>query len=86
MGENRGPALTPTSDRRKRKTIPRGTATIPNEIFNLVKCIVGAGVLSLSAGVAEFGNGAIRLDPCWFDALPLMGSISAYTFPVLARV
>ena len=27
-----------------------GTATIPNEIFNLVKNIVGAGVLSLPAG------------------------------------
>eukprot|EP00957_Ditylum_brightwellii_P204866 15341126-Ditylum_brightwellii.AAC.1 len=26
-----------------------GTATIPNEIFNLVKSIVGAGVLSLPA-------------------------------------
>ena len=27
-----------------------GTATIPNEIFNLAKSIVGAGVLSLPAG------------------------------------
>jgi hypothetical protein len=27
-----------------------GTATIPNEVFNLVKSIVGAGVLSLPAG------------------------------------
>jgi hypothetical protein len=27
-----------------------GTATISNEIFNLVKAIVGAGVLSLPAG------------------------------------
>ena len=27
-----------------------GTASIPNEIFNLVKSIVGAGVLSLPAG------------------------------------
>ena len=29
-----------------------GTATIPNEIFNLVKSIVGAGVLSLPAGTS----------------------------------
>lgn len=28
-----------------------GTATIPNEVFNLVKSIVGAGVLSLPAGI-----------------------------------
>jgi hypothetical protein len=30
-----------------------GTATIPNEVFNLVKSIVGAGVLSLPAGENE---------------------------------
>ncbi len=27
-----------------------GTATIPDEVFNLVKSIIGAGVLSLPAG------------------------------------
>lgn len=31
-----------------------GTASIPNEIFNLVKSIVGAGVLSLPAGTLLF--------------------------------
>ena len=31
-----------------------GTATIPDEVFNLVKSIVGAGVLSLPAGVSLF--------------------------------
>ena len=30
-----------------------GTATIPNEVFNLVKSIVGAGVLSLPAGTRK---------------------------------
>jgi hypothetical protein len=29
-----------------------GTATIPNEVFNLIKSIVGAGVLSLPAGTS----------------------------------
>ena len=35
-----------------------GSATIPDEVFNLVKSIVGAGVLSLPAGecVATFSN------------------------------
>lgn len=28
---------------------PEGTATIPNEVFNLVKSIVGAGVLSVGS-------------------------------------
>jgi hypothetical protein len=31
-----------------------GTATIPNEVFNLIKSIVGAGVLSLPAGESSF--------------------------------
>ena len=31
-----------------------GTATIPNEVFNLIKSIVGAGVLSLPAGAYIF--------------------------------
>jgi len=34
----------------KQETSSGGTASIPNEIFNLVKSIVGAGVLSLPAG------------------------------------
>ena len=36
--------------------VPRGgdgTATIPNEVFNLIKSIVGAGVLSLPAGKSD---------------------------------
>ena len=37
-----------------------GTASIPNEIFNLVKSIVGAGVLSLPAG--ESCDGSLRRD------------------------
>lgn len=38
-------------------------ASIPNEVFNLVKNIVGAGVLSLPAGVAAFGNHPSALLP-----------------------
>ena len=30
-----------------------GTATIPNEVFNLIKSIAGAGVLSLPAGMKK---------------------------------
>ena len=33
-----------------------GTASISNEIFNLVKSIVGAGVLSLPAGERDEGG------------------------------
>ena len=63
----------------------RGKATIPNEIFNLVKCIVGAGVLSLSAGVAAFGSAPSALIPAAF-LIAIMGATSAYTFILLARV
>uniref|UniRef100_A0A7S1BC54 Amino acid transporter transmembrane domain-containing protein n=1 Tax=Corethron hystrix TaxID=216773 RepID=A0A7S1BC54_9STRA len=62
-----------------------GTATITNEVFNLVKSIVGCGVLSLPAGIAAFGNAPSALVPAAFLIL-LMGAISAYTFSLLARV
>jgi len=62
-----------------------GTATIPNEIFNLVKSIVGAGVLSLPAGIAAFGNAPTALLPA-FVLIAIMGTISAYTFSLIARV
>lgn len=62
-----------------------GTATIPNEVFNLVKSIVGAGVLSLPAGVVAFGNAPSAMIPAVI-LIALMGVISAYTFALIARV
>lgn len=62
-----------------------GTATIPNEIFNLVKSIIGAGVLSLPAGIAAFGNAPTALIPA-IILIAMMGIISAYTFSMIARV
>ena len=46
---NEDTAKTPTPPSES-KQVGGGTASIPNEIFNLVKSIVGAGVLSLPAG------------------------------------
>eukprot|EP00980_Cylindrotheca_fusiformis_P004281 scaffold918_cov126-Cylindrotheca_fusiformis.AAC.60 len=64
-----------------------GSATISNEVFNLVKSIIGAGVLSLPAGiVAAFGNTpSTALIPSTMLIL-IMGGISAYTFSLIARV
>lgn len=62
-----------------------GTASMANEIFNLVKSIIGAGVLSLPAGIAAFGNAPSALLPAIF-LVAFMGSISAYTFSIIARV
>lgn len=62
-----------------------GTATIPSEVFNLVKSIVGAGVLSLPYGVAVFGNAPSALIPA-VALIALMGALSAYTFGLIGRV
>jgi len=62
-----------------------GTATIPNEVFNLIKSIVGAGVLSLPAGVVAFGNAPSAMIPASV-LITLMGVISAYTFGLIGRV
>ena len=47
-------AKTPTPPSESKASVGGGTASIPNEIFNLVKSIVGAGVLSLPAGTYMF--------------------------------
>lgn len=62
-----------------------GTATIPNEVFNLIKSIVGAGVLSLPYGVAAFGNAPGALIPAIF-LIAFMGLVSSYTFALIGRV
>jgi len=62
-----------------------GTATIPTEVFNLVKSIAGAGVLSLPAGIAAFGNNPSALIPA-IALIVVMGSLSAYTFALIGRL
>jgi amino acid permease len=62
-----------------------GTATIPNEVFNLVKSIVGAGVLSLPWGVAVFGNAPSAVVPA-IALIAVMGLLSAYTFGLMGRI
>mmetsp|Transcript_9618 Transcript_9618/g.16794 ORF Transcript_9618/g.16794 Transcript_9618/m.16794 type:complete len:505 (-) Transcript_9618:132-1646(-) len=62
-----------------------GTASIPNEIFNLVKSIVGAGVLSLPAGIAAFGNAPGAVVPATL-LISVIGLFSAYGFSLIGRV
>jgi hypothetical protein len=62
-----------------------GTATMSNEIFNLVKSIVGAGVLSLPAGIAAFGNAPSAVIPA-VTLITAIGAISAYGFSLIGRV
>mmetsp|Transcript_19860 Transcript_19860/g.29844 ORF Transcript_19860/g.29844 Transcript_19860/m.29844 type:complete len:465 (-) Transcript_19860:183-1577(-) len=62
-----------------------GSATIPSTVFNLVKSIAGAGVLSLPAGIAAFGNAPSALVPATI-LIALMGGVSAYTFALIGRL
>jgi len=62
-----------------------GTATIPSLIFNLVKSIVGAGVLSLPAGIAAFGDAPSAILPAVILVISI-GSLSAYNFSLIGRV
>lgn len=62
-----------------------GTATIPVSTLNLVKSIVGSGVLSLPVGIAAYSSSRLGVIP----ALALMatiGGLSAYTFTMIGRV
>lgn len=62
-----------------------GTATISNEIFNLVKGIVGSGVLGLPAGIAAYGNAPSAVLPA-VALIALIGFFSAYGFSLIGRV
>lgn len=60
-------------------------ATIPNEVFNLVKSIVGAGILGLPAGIAAFGNSPSALIPA-LGLVLFIGLLSSYGFILIGRV
>lgn len=60
-------------------------ASIPNEVFNLVKAIVGVGVLSLPAGVAAFGSAPSAFIPAGI-LIAVIGILSGYGFALIGRV
>ena len=62
-----------------------GTATIGNEILNLVKNIIGSGGFSLPAGIAAFANAPSAILPT-FVIILLLGVINAYSFSLLGRI
>jgi sodium-coupled neutral amino acid transporter 11 len=59
-------------------------ATIPTSTFNLAKNIIGAGVLSLPAGVAFIADSQAALFPS-AALTTLMGLISAYSFSLIGK-
>lgn len=62
-----------------------GTATIQNEILNLVKNIVGSGGFSLPAGIAAFANAPSAILPTVFVII-ILGVVNAYSFSLLGRI
>lgn len=62
-----------------------GTASVPNEILNLVKNTVGCGVLSIPMGIAAVGNTPSALIAAAM-LTAFMGSIFGYYFLLLGRV
>ncbi|KAL7581674.1 hypothetical protein ACA910_022221 [Epithemia clementina (nom. ined.)] len=54
-------------------------ATMPEHVFNLVKGIVGVGVLSIPSGIAAFGNHKSAIVPA-VTIVALMGILSAIGF------
>lgn len=62
-----------------------GTSTMTASIFNLVKGIVGAGVLSLPAGIAAFGNAPSAVIPA-IALIAVIGGLSGYCFSLIGRV
>lgn len=62
-----------------------GKSSLSTAMFNLVKGIVGAGVLSLPAGVAAFGDAKGAILPA-VVLIAIMGSFSGYNFSLIGRV
>jgi len=60
-------------------------ASITNLTFNLVKSIVGAGVLSLPAGISAFGNAPSAMLPATL-LIAVIGALSGYGFALIGRV
>lgn len=83
---NRGAKVSPPPPPPKQVVaVGGGTATIPNEIFNLVKGIVGVGVLSLPAGIANFGSSPSVLVPA-LSLIAGIGVLSGFGFAVIGKV
>jgi amino acid permease len=71
--------------KRPAKVSGTGTATVPSEVFNLVKAIVGVGVLSLPAGIAAFSSAPTAVAPAIL-IMAVIGVLSAHGFETIGRV
>lgn len=65
--------------------IPPGEATVTQLCFNLIKGVVGAGVLSLPAGIAAFASAPSAVVPA-VALIAVIGVLSGYGFALIGRV
>jgi amino acid permease len=61
-----------------------GGASVTQLIFNLIKNIVGAGVLSLPVGIAAWGNAPSAVIPAT-ALIAIIGGLSGYGFALIGR-
>lgn len=61
-----------------------GSATVTELIFNLIKGIVGAGVLSLPGGIAAWGSAPMAVVPA-VALIAAIGGLSGYGFALIGR-
>ena len=67
-----------------KEVIPPGQATVQQLCFNLVKGVVGAGVLSLPAGIAAFATAPSAIVPA-VALIASIGALSGYGFALIGR-
>ena len=84
-GEAGVPAVAPAAAAAAAPAAEAAGASVAASTINLVKSIVGAGVLALPAGVSAFADAKGAVWPA-AGILTGLGLLSAYTFGVLGRV
>ncbi|KAL7581378.1 hypothetical protein ACA910_021970 [Epithemia clementina (nom. ined.)] len=79
------PAMIASSNVPKHAVIGSGMAEISELYINLVKAILGVGVLSLPSGIAAFGNAPSAILPAVL-LVAIMGTLSSIGFSWIAQV
>jgi len=63
-----------------------GEATVASEVVNIIKNLIGTGVLSLSGGIALFSSNPLHAVPIAAIAVIGMGTMSGYFCLLIAKV
>lgn len=75
--------MAPKSNKKQVAVSTEG-GSFPNEVFNLVKGLVGVGVLSLPAGVAAFGSAPSSIIPASI-LIAVIGILNGYGFVFIGK-